>query len=121
LCLDQGVGVLPYSPLARGLLAGKRSSTRSTARSSEDRREYRESDLAIADVVRIIADERGTSAAQIALAWLIGRPGVVAPIVGATRLEHVNDAVAATGLELTDDECRRLEEPYVPHRDGEFT
>ena len=121
LCLDQGVGVLPYSPLARGLLAGKRSSTRSTARSSEDRREYREADLAIADVVRTIADERGTSAAQIALAWLIGRPGVVAPIVGATRLEHVNDAVAATGLELTDDECRRLEEPYVPHRDGEFT
>jgi aryl-alcohol dehydrogenase-like predicted oxidoreductase len=121
LCLDQGVGLLPYSPLARGLLAGKRGSTRSTTRASEDRREYREADLAIADVVGAIAKERGTSAAQIALAWLMGRPGVVAPIVGATRLEHVTDAVAATTLELTDEECRRLEEPYVPHREGEFT
>jgi aryl-alcohol dehydrogenase-like predicted oxidoreductase len=121
LCLDQGVGLLPYSPLARGLLAGKRGSTRSTTRASEDRREYREADLAIADVVGAIAKERGTSAAQIALAWLMGRRGVVAPIVGATRLEHVTDAVAATTLELTDEECRRLEEPYVPHREGEFT
>jgi 1-deoxyxylulose-5-phosphate synthase len=121
LCLDQGVGVVPYSPLARGLLAGKRSGDRSTARASEDQRVYRESDLAIADAVRAIADERGASAAQVALAWLIARPGVVAPIVGATRLEHVTDAIAATALELTDDECRRLEEPYVPHPDGEFT
>ena len=121
LCLDQGVGVLPYSPLARGLLAGKRGSTRSTTRSSEDRREYREADLAIAAVVRDIADGRGVSPAQVALAWLIGRPGVSAPIVGATRLEHVAEAVAATGLELTGEECARLEEPYVPHRDGEFT
>jgi aryl-alcohol dehydrogenase-like predicted oxidoreductase len=121
LCLDQGVGLLPYSPLARGLLAGKRGSTRSTTRASEDRREYREADLAIADVVGAIAKERGTSAAQIALAWLMGRRGAVAPIVGATRLEHVTDAVAATTLELTDEECRRLEEPYVPHREGEFT
>jgi 1-deoxyxylulose-5-phosphate synthase len=121
LCLDQGIGVLPYSPLARGLLADKRGSTRSTARAGEDRREYRDADLAIADVVRTIAKERGTSAAQIALAWLIGGPGVVAPIVGATRLEHVTDAVAAARLELTDEERGRLEEPYVPHRDGEFT
>ncbi len=121
LCLEQGVGVLPYSPLARGLLAGKRGSTRSTARSSGDRSQYREPDLAIANVVRAIADERRISAAQIALAWLIRRPGVVAPIVGATRLEHVTDAVVATGLELTDEECARLEGPYVPHRDGEFT
>jgi 1-deoxyxylulose-5-phosphate synthase len=90
-------------------------------RSSEDRREYREADLAIADVVRAIADKRGVSAAQIALAWLIRRPGVVAPIVGATRLEHVTDAIAAIALELTDEECRRLEDPYVPHRYGEFT
>ena len=73
-------------------------------RSSEDRREYREADLAIADVVRAIADKRGVSAAQIALAWLIRRPGVVAPIVGATRLEHVTDAIAAIALELTDEE-----------------
>jgi 1-deoxyxylulose-5-phosphate synthase len=121
LCLDQGVGVLPYSPLARGLLAGKRSPSRSTTRSSEDRRQYRQSDLAIVDVVRAIADERGASPAQIAVAWLVARPGVVAPIVGATRLEQVTDAIAAIALELTEEECRRLEEPFVPHRDGEFT
>ncbi len=121
LCLDQGVGVLPYSPLARGLLAGKRGPSRSTTRSGEDRRQFREADLAIVEVVRAIADERGASPAQIALAWLIARPGVVAPIVGATRLEHVTDAIAAAALELTEEECRRLEEPYVPHRDGEFT
>ena len=121
LCLDQGVGVLPYSPLARGLLTGKRGPSRSTARSSEDRRTYRDADLAIADVVRAIADEREVSAAQIALAWLMARPGVVAPIVGSTRLEHVTDAIAATALKLTEEECRRLEEPYVPHRYGEFT
>ncbi len=121
LCIDQGVGLVPYSPLARGLLAGKRAQTRSTARSSADRREYRDTDLTIAETVKTIAEERGVSPAQIALAWLLGRPGVVAPIVGATRLEHVTDAIAAAGVELTDEECRRLEEPYVPHRAGEFT
>jgi len=121
LCLDLGVGLVPYSPLARGLLAGKRGSSRATARSSEDRRTYRETDLEIAEVARAIAEKRGASSAQIALAWLLARPGVVAPIVGATRLEHVTDAVAAAGLELTDEECRRLEEPYVPHRYGDFT
>jgi aryl-alcohol dehydrogenase-like predicted oxidoreductase len=121
LCLDQGVAILPYSPLARGLLAGKRGPSRSTARSSEDRRQYRAADMEIAEVVGAIADARGVSPAQIALAWLIARPGVVAPIVGATRPEHVADAIAATALELTVEECRRLEEPYAPHRDGEFT
>jgi 1-deoxyxylulose-5-phosphate synthase len=121
LCIDQGVGLVPYSPLARGLLAGKRGSTRSTARSSADRREYREADMTIADTVSAIAAEREVPPAQVALAWLLGRPGVVAPIVGATRLEHVTDAIAATRLELTQDERERLEEPYVPHRDGEFT
>jgi aryl-alcohol dehydrogenase-like predicted oxidoreductase len=121
LCLDQGVGLVPYSPLARGLLAGKREATRSTARSSEDVRTYRDADLAIASTVTAIARERGVAPAQVALAWLLGRPGVVAPIVGATRLEHVTDAIAATTLGLTEEECRRLEEPYAPHRDGEFT
>ena len=121
LCLDQGVAVLPYSPLARGLLAGKRGSQRSTARSTEDRRRYRDADLAIADTVQAIADERGTTAAQVALAWLLGRPGVVAPIIGATRVEHVEDALAATRLALTPEEHHRLQEPYLPHPDGEFT
>jgi aryl-alcohol dehydrogenase-like predicted oxidoreductase len=121
LCLDQGVGVFPYSPLARGLLAGKRGAERSTPRSREDRRAYRDADLAIADVVSDIAAERGVSAAQVALAWLLARPGVVAPIIGATRVQHIEDALAATRLELTPEERERLQAPYVPHRDGEFT
>jgi 1-deoxyxylulose-5-phosphate synthase len=121
LCLDQGVGVFPYSPLARGLLAGKRGVRRSTSRSREDGRAYRDADLAIADVVQEIARERGVSAAEVALAWLLARPGVIAPIVGATRVQHVDDALAATRLELTADERERLEALYVPHRDGEFT
>ena len=121
LCSDQGVGVFPYSPLARGLLAGKRGADRSTPRSREDQRAYRDADLAVAAVVQEIAGERGVSAAQVALAWLLARPGVVAPIVGATRVQHIDDALAATRLELTDEERTRLEAPYVPHRDGEFT
>jgi 1-deoxyxylulose-5-phosphate synthase len=121
LCLDQGVGVLPYSPLARGLLAGKRGEQRATARSREDERTYRDADLAIAGTVRDIATERGVTAAQIALAWLLARPGVVAPIIGATRIEHVEDAIAATRLVLTREEQDRLQAPYVPHHDGEFT
>ena len=68
-----------------------------------------------------IAGERGVSPAQVALAWVLAQPGVVAPIVGATRVQHIDDALAATRLELTDDERARLEAPYVPHRDGEFT
>jgi 1-deoxyxylulose-5-phosphate synthase len=122
LCLDQGVGLLPYSPLARGLLVGKRApGARQTARSGADERECRPSDLEVAEVVRAIAGERGVAPAQVALAWLLSRPGVVAPIVGATRLEHVDDAIAATWLQLTDDEVARLHAPYAPHPPGEFT
>jgi aryl-alcohol dehydrogenase-like predicted oxidoreductase len=121
LCLDQGVGLLPYSPLARGLLVGKRAGARRTARSREDRREYRPADLEVADAVQAVAAERGIAAAQVALAWLLGRPGVAAPIVGATRAEHVDDAVAATAIELTGEEVERLEAPYAPHPLGEYT
>ncbi|HEX5192780.1 MAG TPA: aldo/keto reductase [Solirubrobacteraceae bacterium] len=122
LCLDEGVGLLPYSPLARGVLVGKRSAQdRRTARSKEDAREYRPSDLEVADVVAAIAAERGIAPAQVALAWLLGRPGVVAPIVGATRSGHVDDAVSAVGIELGDEEVRRLQAPYAPHQPGEFT
>ncbi|HTU94693.1 MAG TPA: aldo/keto reductase [Solirubrobacteraceae bacterium] len=121
LCIDQGVAVVPYSPLARGLLAGKRGAERTTARARTDGRTYRESDLAIADIAAEIASERAVSGAQVALAWLLGRPGVVAPIVGVSRVEHVQDAVAATHLTLTAEERARLEAPYLPHRDGEFT
>jgi 1-deoxyxylulose-5-phosphate synthase len=120
-CLDQGVGVVPWSPLARGLLAGSRTSSgeRLTARANTDPfldSLYRpELDVPVIERAAEVAAERGVSPAQIALAWLLHRPGVTAPIVGATKLAHVEDAVAAEALSLTDDEIRRLEEPYVPH------
>jgi 1-deoxyxylulose-5-phosphate synthase len=120
-CLDQGVGLLPWSPLARGLLAGSRTASgeRLTARANTDPfldSLYRpDLDFPVIDRVGAVADERGVAQAQVALAWLLHKPGVTAPIVGATKVEHVDDAVAAEALSLTDGEIRRLEEPYVPH------
>ncbi|XRQ06175.1 aldo/keto reductase [Actinomadura welshii] len=120
LCVDQGVGLLPWSPLARGLLAGnrERDGERKTVRSRTDAfgdTLYTEADFDVVDAVREVAKGRGVSAAQVALAWLLGRPGVTAPIVGATKLTHVEDAVAAEGLKLEDEEVERLEAPYRPH------
>jgi 1-deoxyxylulose-5-phosphate synthase len=120
LCLDQGIGVIPYSPLARGLLTGSRERgvTARTVRSQNDPLAddmYNEGDFDVVDVVRAVAAERGVSPAQIALAWLLGRPGVAAPIVGATRLAHLDDAIAAVGLTLSSEESERLGAPYRPH------
>jgi aryl-alcohol dehydrogenase-like predicted oxidoreductase len=121
LCADQGVAVLPYSPLARGMLTGNRGrqGERRTTRAGDDplsdQRYNSPADFDVADRVAEVAAERGVPAAQVALAWLLSRPGVTAPIVGATRLGHITDALAATELTLTADEVRRLEEPYVPH------
>ena len=120
-CLDQGVGVLPWSPLARGLLAGSRTSSgeRLTTRANTDPfldSLYRpDLDLPVVDRVAEVATEAGVSGAQIALAWLLHKPGVTAPIVGAKKLEHVEDALAAESLSLSDEQIARLEEPYVPH------
>jgi 1-deoxyxylulose-5-phosphate synthase len=119
-CRDQGVGVIPWSPLARGLLAGtwERGGVRRTARAADDsygETLYEEGDFDVVDVVREVAAERGVAPAQVALAWLLGRPGVSAPIVGATRLHHLEEAVAATGLRLGAEEVARLEAPYRPH------
>ena len=120
-CIDQGVGVLPWSPLARGLLAGNRTregeklTTRADTDPFGDSLYDPEVDFAVVDRVNEIAAERGVPGAQVALAWLIGQPGVTAPIVGATKAAHVDDAIAAEALELTADEVARLEEPYVPH------
>ncbi len=118
LCADQSVGVLPYSPLARGVLA--RSSKRNTARAGTGAdpvadEMYDDTDYEVVEVVRKVADERGLPPAQIALAWLLSKPAVSAPIVGATKLPHVDDAVAALTLTLSGDEVARLEEPYRPH------
>jgi 1-deoxyxylulose-5-phosphate synthase len=120
-CLDQGVGLIPWSPLARGLLAGSRTSSgeRLTQRANTDPfldSLYRpEMDFPVIDRLAEVAAERGVPQAQVALAWLLHKPGVTAPIVGATKLAHVEDALAAAELTLSDDEIRRLEEPYVPH------
>ncbi|MCP2337242.1 aryl-alcohol dehydrogenase-like predicted oxidoreductase [Actinomadura rupiterrae] len=114
LCRDQGVGVLPYSPLARGLLARESGTARLDGDPLLDRF-YDESDMDVVRVVREVAAERDVSPAQVALAWLLGKEGVTAPIVGATKIRHLDDAVAATELELTEAEVARLEEPYRPH------
>ncbi|MGP4024660.1 aldo/keto reductase [Actinomadura sp. 3N407] len=120
LCADQGVGLLPWSPLARGLLAGnrERGGERKTVRSRNDAfgdNLYTEADFDVVDAVRGVAKERGVPPAQVALAWLLDRPAVTAPIVGATKLTHIEDAVAAETLKLDEKEVVRLEAPYHPH------
>ncbi|QEU96852.1 aldo/keto reductase [Streptomyces kanamyceticus] len=121
LCADQGVGVLPYSPLARGLLAGarERGGARHTVRAGDDPladEMYEDADFDVVDAVRALAAERGVPAARIALAWLLGNPGVTAPVVGATKAAHLEDALAAVDLDLSDGERARVEAPYRPHR-----
>jgi 1-deoxyxylulose-5-phosphate synthase len=122
LCADQGVAVLPYSPLARGVLTGNRGrqGERRTARAGDDplsdERYSSPSDFDVVDRLAEVAAARGAPPAQVALAWLLSRPAVTAPIVGATRLGHISDALAAVQLTLTDEEVRCLEEPYLPHR-----
>ena len=120
-CIDQGVGVLPWSPLARGLLAGTRTregdrlTTRAKTDSFGDSLYTPELDFAVVDRAAEVAAARGVAQAQVALAWLLHKPGVTAPIVGATKIEHIEDALAAEQLTLTDAEIAQLEEPYVPH------
>ena len=118
-CLDQGVGVLPWSPLARGKLT--REWDVETARSGSDKfgntlyRQAEESDRLVADAVGSVAADRGVSRAQVALAWVAQQPAVTSPIIGATKLEHLDDAVAAIDITLTAGEAAALEEHYVPH------
>jgi aryl-alcohol dehydrogenase-like predicted oxidoreductase len=122
LCLDQGVAVIPYSPLARGMLAGNRtrSGELTTTRSESDplsQSQYNTAaDFDVAARAAEVAAARGVPPAQIALAWLLRKPAVTAPVIGATKPGHVEDALAATCLVLSDEEISRLEEPYVPHR-----
>jgi aryl-alcohol dehydrogenase (NADP+) len=117
LCADRGIGVLPWSPLARGRLT--RPWDEATTRSESDefgKHLYSEdSDRAIVDAVMKVAAGRGVPAAQVALAWVSAQPTVSAPIIGATKPHHLDDAVAALELELTADERATLEAPYVPH------
>jgi aryl-alcohol dehydrogenase-like predicted oxidoreductase len=120
LCLDQGVGIIPWSPLARGLLTGtrERGGEQTTVRSGSDPiadTMYTDDDFDVVDVVRAVAAERGLPPARIALAWLLDRPGVTAPIIGATRTQHLTDAVEAVRVRLTEDEVTRLQATYRPH------
>jgi aryl-alcohol dehydrogenase-like predicted oxidoreductase len=116
LCADQGVGVLPWSPLARGRLT--RDWDTATERSATDAfgsTLYQEGDRAVAEAVARIAGERGVPRAQVALAWLLHQDTVTAPIVGASRPGHIEDAVAAVGLTLSEKETEELQRPYAPH------
>jgi aryl-alcohol dehydrogenase-like predicted oxidoreductase len=116
LCLDQGIGVIPWSPLARGKLT--RDWDETTDRSETDefgRSLYGEGDRQIVDRVAAVAEARGVPRAQVALAWVLHHPAVSAPIVGASKPGHLADAVAAVDLELSDEEIAQLEQPYTPH------
>jgi aryl-alcohol dehydrogenase-like predicted oxidoreductase len=115
LCRDQGVGVLPYSPLARGLLARAPGSQAPTARAAEEGRDLSDADAGVVRALADVAARRGVPPARVALAWALDRPGVSAPIVGATKVGQVDDAVAAVDLTLTDEEVATLEAPYLPH------
>jgi aryl-alcohol dehydrogenase (NADP+) len=121
LCQDQGIGLIPWSPLARGFLAGNRSKEErgATVRAKTDdfahRLYYQESDFAVADRVAAVAGARGVRPAQIALAWLLHKPAVAAPIVGASKMPQLEESVAALEIRLSDEEIASLEEPYRPH------
>jgi len=121
LCLDQGIGVIPWSPLARGFLAGNRTPNKggSTTRSRSDAYAhsmyYREDDFAVVERLGAVARQIGVSQSQAALAWLLGKPGVTAPIIGASRVEHLDQAVDAVAIRLQPEQVKALEEPYRPH------
>jgi aryl-alcohol dehydrogenase (NADP+) len=121
LCREEGIGVIPWSPLARGFLAGNRRAADrgATARAKADNIAhdlyFTDADFRVVDRVVEVGAARGVSPAQIALSWLLAQPGVTAPIVGASKMEQLEQAAAATEIVLSDDERKRLEEPYEPH------
>ena len=121
LCRAEGIGIIPWSPLARGFLAGNRNTqekgdtTRARSDSFAHRLYYQDSDFEIVDRVTALAKKRGVSNAQIALAWMLHKPGITAPIVGATKAHHLDDAIKALQIDLDPEEIKTLEEPYQPH------
>jgi len=121
LCRDQGVGVIPWSPLARGFLAGNRSkqggeTTRSNSDEYARQMYYQDDDFAIADRLSKVAQAHGLPNMQVALAWILSKPGITAPIIGASKPHHLDEAIAALDVTLSDEEIRNLEEPYRPHK-----
>jgi aryl-alcohol dehydrogenase (NADP+) len=122
LCREEGIGVIPWSPLARGFLAGNRRSPADadTPRGRTDTyghgMYYAPEDFTVADRCAEVARDHGVKPAQIALAWVLRQPGITAPIVGASKMEQLEQAIGALDIELSDEDAQRLEEPYVPHR-----
>jgi aryl-alcohol dehydrogenase-like predicted oxidoreductase len=120
-CIDQGIGLIPWSPMARGFFAGnhrKRDWGDTSRAKSDDYAHslyYRDEDFIVADRVAEVAKEKGVSGPQIALAWVLSKPYITTPIIGATKLEHLDQAIAALDIQLTEDEIKRLEEPYRLH------
>ncbi len=120
-CIEEGVGLIPWSPLARGFLAGNRTHDKSgaTSRAQTDtyaqNMYYAEDDFKIVDAVSRVAQRRGVNNAQVALAWALSKPGITSPIIGATKMQHLEDAVAALEIKLSEDEIAELEKDYVPH------
>ena len=120
-CQEENIGVIPWSPLARGFLAGNRArteegeTTRGKTDASARRLYYQESDYRVVDRVRDLAKKRGISNAQIALAWMLHKPAITSPIIGVTKPLHLEEAVKALDVQLSDDEIKYLEEPYLPH------
>jgi 1-deoxyxylulose-5-phosphate synthase len=122
LCLDQGVGLIPWSPLARGFLTGSRTreTPRDTVRAQSDefadQMYFTEADFKVLDALLEVSRGRGARPAQVALAWMLSVPGITAPIIGSTKIEHLEEAVGALEIKLSGEEIARLEAPYVPHR-----
>lgn len=121
LCLDQGVGLIPWSPMARGFFAQNRTrgGGGETVRAKSDpfanQLYFREEDFVVAERANEIAEARGVSGSQIALAWLLNKPHIVAPIIGATKMDHLEQAIAALEIQLSEEDVKQLEEPYKPH------
>ena len=121
LCVDQGVGLIPWSPMARGFFAGdrKRDGGGETSRANSDPFAkglyFREEDFTVADRAREIAQECKATASQIALAWILNKPHIASPIIGATKMDHLEQAIAAVDIKLSEEEIKRLEEPYKAH------
>jgi len=120
LCESEGVGLIPWSPLARGVLAGNRKAQTTRAKTDDFGvklygKQMAEADQRVVDRLDEISKKRGLAPAQIALAWLLHQPGLVAPIVGASKPQHLEDAIAAASVKLSAEEIARLEEPYIPH------
>ena len=121
LCIDQGVGLIPWSPMARGFFAKNRTrggggeTTRAKSDPFSNQLYFREEDFKVAEIANEVAEARGVTGSQVALSWMLNKPHIASPIIGATKMDHLDQAIAALDIKLSDEEIRRLEEPYKPH------